>query len=167
MLGDSQESPSSSAGTLSPPARSSPPAIAGLKPPVKSSVGNCQAFVSIGGSPVKVPKRRGHASSKDAKTTQQKSIEDSFRLGTPSERPGGVEPRPGTPGGPSPAAVRGTQRNTSSHSSPTTKAAGSCSVPSSGAPCCPSPATPTLTCPVCHTKVQESEINQHLDACLS
>ncbi|XP_011615477.2 sprT-like domain-containing protein Spartan isoform X2 [Takifugu rubripes] len=215
-------------------ANGSPP-VAGLKPPVKRSVGNCRAFVNISGSPVKIPKTRGNANNKDAKTTQQKSIEDLFSLRKPSETAAvrsasgscasaTATPSSSTSGGLCSAVVRGTQRSPaeptdspgfnhsssssssssasrkrswdvhstsasvsaffqktiSSDSSPTIKppavqhtgaaaafTGNSRSVQSSSVPCPPPSATLAVACPVCHAKVPESQINEHLDACLS
>lgn len=212
-------------------ANGSPP-VAGLKPPVKRSVGNCRAFVNISGSPVKIPKTRGNANNKDAKTTQQKSIEDLFSLRKPSETPAArsasgscasatAKPSSSTSGGLSSAVVRGAQRSPaeptdspgsnhssssssawrkrtwdvhstsasvsaffqksiSSDSSPTIKppavqhtggaaafTGSSRSVQSCSVPCPPPSATLAVACPVCHAKVPESQINEHLDACLS
>lgn len=61
------------------------PTVAGLKPPVKKSVGNAKAFVNINGSPVKIPKPQSNANNKDAKKARQKSIEDLFSIRKPSE----------------------------------------------------------------------------------
>lgn len=57
-------------------------AVAGLKPPVKKSVGNSKAFVNVNGSPVKIPKPQSNT-----KKARQKSIEDLFGFGKPSETP--------------------------------------------------------------------------------
>ncbi|KAM6991978.1 LOW QUALITY PROTEIN: DNA-dependent metalloprotease SPRTN [Tautogolabrus adspersus] len=53
-----------------------PAASTGLKPPVKRSVSNTQAFVNINGSPVRISKAQG--SSQEANNIKQKSIEDIF-----------------------------------------------------------------------------------------
>ncbi|XP_041814639.1 DNA-dependent metalloprotease SPRTN [Chelmon rostratus] len=86
----------SPADGLSPPARSGPdhkgtsstfPSIrpatsTGQKPPVKRSVSNTRVFVSINGSPVRIPKSCS-GSSQEAKKIKQRSIEDLFSSRSP------------------------------------------------------------------------------------
>uniref|UniRef100_G3NUT8 DNA-dependent metalloprotease SPRTN n=1 Tax=Gasterosteus aculeatus aculeatus TaxID=481459 RepID=G3NUT8_GASAC len=86
--------PSSPARSLDSPARFRPnnnghssaftsirPATStGKKPPVKRSVGNTRAFVSINGSPVKIPKPHGGGRSQESYQIKQKSIEDLFSI---------------------------------------------------------------------------------------
>lgn len=98
---------------LSPPTRTLGSPVRPNKPPVKRSVGNCEAFLSVSGSPVRIPKTNAN---KHAKTTQQKSIEDLFSLRKPSETPGTpasgtAKPSPSTSGGLSSAALIGAQRS--------------------------------------------------------
>ncbi|KAM6915587.1 DNA-dependent metalloprotease SPRTN [Xenentodon cancila] len=55
-----------------------PATSAGEKPPVKRSVGNTRAFVSINGSPVKIPKFHRSSGGQEAEKIKQKSIPDLF-----------------------------------------------------------------------------------------
>lgn len=82
---------------------------AGRKPPVKKSVGNAKAFVSINGSPVKISKPQSDAINKDTKKTRQKSIEDLLGFRKPSEICDSSAPKPGssTPESCSSAALKG------------------------------------------------------------
>ncbi|XP_053301080.1 DNA-dependent metalloprotease SPRTN [Pleuronectes platessa] len=50
----------------------------GKKPPKKRSVGNTRVFVSINGSPVRIPKPHSSSRSQVAEKTKQSSIEDLF-----------------------------------------------------------------------------------------
>ncbi|XP_062268023.1 DNA-dependent metalloprotease SPRTN [Platichthys flesus] len=50
----------------------------GKKPPKKRSVGNTRVFVSINGSPVRIPKPHSSSRSQVAEKTRQSSIEDLF-----------------------------------------------------------------------------------------
>lgn len=85
ILGSPVRSSLADKGNYSAVASSRSATVTGLKPPIKKSVGNSKAFVNINGSPVKIPKSHGNANNKDAKKTQQKSIEDSFGFRNPSE----------------------------------------------------------------------------------
>ncbi|XP_037305320.2 DNA-dependent metalloprotease SPRTN [Pungitius pungitius] len=55
-----------------------PATSTGKKTPVKRSVGNTRAFVSINGSPVKIPKPHSGSRSQEPYQIKQKSIEDLF-----------------------------------------------------------------------------------------
>lgn len=87
ILGSPVRSSLADKGNYSAVASSRSATVTGLKPPIKKSVGNSKAFVNINGSPVKIPKSHGNANNKDAKKTQQKSIEDLFSFRNPSEMP--------------------------------------------------------------------------------
>ncbi|XP_034435879.1 sprT-like domain-containing protein Spartan [Hippoglossus hippoglossus] len=50
----------------------------GQRPPKKRSVGNTRVFVSINGSPVRIPKPHSSSRSQGAEKTRQRSIEDLF-----------------------------------------------------------------------------------------
>ncbi|KAM4712590.1 DNA-dependent metalloprotease SPRTN [Anableps anableps] len=60
-----------------------PAGAAGGKPPVKKSVGNARVFVSINGSPVKVPKSQGEK-------IRQTSIQDLFNSSNPRKSAGSL-----------------------------------------------------------------------------
>uniref|UniRef100_A0A8C5CZD6 DNA-dependent metalloprotease SPRTN n=1 Tax=Gadus morhua TaxID=8049 RepID=A0A8C5CZD6_GADMO len=146
------------------------------KPPTKRSVGNTKYFVSINGSPVRVPKpNRGNVGPGSAKqhtpgghilNAKQKSVKelfDSFSI-TESTKPLTDS------NGKTPSSTR-QQVNPPSTLSKYPSGAPTMSKPSPTKPsqsnCSSSVPLPLMvSCPVCQVKVQESKINEHLDSCL-
>ncbi|KAM9798485.1 DNA-dependent metalloprotease SPRTN [Neosynchiropus ocellatus] len=172
------------ASPLKPPASLEP-----LEAPKKRSVGNARAFVNINGSPVRIHKPSGGRQAVDG--TRQRSIEDLFSR-TPATSPAppktSVRPPPTTAsaGGPPPRKrPRGAgesagifdffQKRLSSHAAASAAQGtpGASTPPSSAPPQTSSASAVTavsrvmVPCPVCRQMVLESDINRHLDTCLS
>ncbi|CAL8314520.1 unnamed protein product [Lota lota] len=160
----------------------------GNKPPTKRSVGNTKYFVSINGSPVRIPKPHGGKGGLAASAKQRsvKELFDSFSV-TESNSTG---PKPltdsnaKTPSSPGSSLLHLGRKQNSTDSStiprqqvnpPSTLSKYPSGVPTMSKP---SPTKPTqsntssvslplmVSCPVCQAKVQESQINEHLDSCL-
>uniref|UniRef100_A0A3Q0RQD0 DNA-dependent metalloprotease SPRTN n=1 Tax=Amphilophus citrinellus TaxID=61819 RepID=A0A3Q0RQD0_AMPCI len=138
-----------------------PATFTGTKLPVKKSVSNTRVFVSINGSPVKIPKSHssGGQTSRKRVWGDRSSIADFFQKTSGSNSAASKESIKAK----SPAMQVGATTTPSSsaflQSSPGLHSVAASSSSSSSAV--------MVSCPVCQAKVQESKINEHLDSCLS
>uniref|UniRef100_A0A3Q3WQ32 DNA-dependent metalloprotease SPRTN n=1 Tax=Mola mola TaxID=94237 RepID=A0A3Q3WQ32_MOLML len=155
-----------------------PAAFPGLKPPVKRSVSNTKVFVNINGSPVRIPKPMGSRNnSQEAAGRGQPSrkrlwddcnssatIFDFFQKTLHSDSVASRESLKTK----SPAVQQRTATTTTSSSSSPSSLQYSAEPHSATNSSSSSSSSSALmvSCPVCHVKVQESKINEHLDSCL-
>uniref|UniRef100_A0A3Q2PL30 DNA-dependent metalloprotease SPRTN n=1 Tax=Fundulus heteroclitus TaxID=8078 RepID=A0A3Q2PL30_FUNHE len=178
--------PSSPFAGLSSPPRSgssdpTDPICAGGKPPVKRSNANSRVFVSIDGSPVRLPRSQSRAGSQRGDAIKQTSIQDLFNGSALRKSAGRPFLTQSWDDRSSSAKIFDFFERTLSSSSAASREAlktqsASAPAPSSLQPSAAQQSGPAssssssavmVSCPVCQAKVQEAKINEHLDSCLS